>query len=401
MLREGWDVQNVTVCLGLRPYNAQAKILPEQTIGRGLRLMSGITSEYIQTLEVMGTNEFEKFVKDNLESEGVNIDTVHSPPPQGVNISVELSRLKYDIEIPQIGLRYKRNYKKLSEININSIPNIFASEVLKEEWKSTLRMEFATTGSHIHKEEIIFKTDYEIREKISYIVNNIMKRAGLTCQFNEICPIVEDYVLNKCFDTQIDSIDSILTKKALSRSDVLEGIISILTQYIGELTAEKTDTLILQKSIKLSETEISPWNRKHVRLDKTIFNYVAVRNNFEAEFAEFLDRRFNDIFKFASLETTPFKIDYLSSKGATRFYHPDFVAVQNCKDNIKNWIIETKGREYEDVDRKDEAIKKWCQDVSEQTGNSWNYLKVPQVKFDYIKHRVTSFEDLARRLEKD
>jgi hypothetical protein len=35
MLREGGDVQNVTVVVGLRPYTAKANILPEQTIGRG------------------------------------------------------------------------------------------------------------------------------------------------------------------------------------------------------------------------------------------------------------------------------------------------------------------------------------------------------------------------------
>ncbi|MEJ7662626.1 MAG: hypothetical protein WKG07_25210 [Hymenobacter sp.] len=39
MLREGWDVQNVTVVVGLRPYTSKANILPEQAIGRGLRLM--------------------------------------------------------------------------------------------------------------------------------------------------------------------------------------------------------------------------------------------------------------------------------------------------------------------------------------------------------------------------
>jgi len=39
MLREGWDVQNVTVIVGLRPYTSKANILPEQTVGRGLRLM--------------------------------------------------------------------------------------------------------------------------------------------------------------------------------------------------------------------------------------------------------------------------------------------------------------------------------------------------------------------------
>ena len=36
MLKEGWDVRNVTVVLGLRPFGTA--ILPQQGIGRGLRL---------------------------------------------------------------------------------------------------------------------------------------------------------------------------------------------------------------------------------------------------------------------------------------------------------------------------------------------------------------------------
>src|SRR5262249_59440478 len=47
MLREGWDVQNVTVIVGLRPYTSKANILPEQAIGRGLRLMFRNESSYI------------------------------------------------------------------------------------------------------------------------------------------------------------------------------------------------------------------------------------------------------------------------------------------------------------------------------------------------------------------
>ncbi len=35
ILREGWDVQNVAVVVGLRPYSSKANILPEQTVGRG------------------------------------------------------------------------------------------------------------------------------------------------------------------------------------------------------------------------------------------------------------------------------------------------------------------------------------------------------------------------------
>jgi type III restriction enzyme len=64
MLREGWDVQNVTVIVGLRPYTATANILPEQTIGRGLRLMfSGSSSSYIERVDVIGNAAFLKFVE--------------------------------------------------------------------------------------------------------------------------------------------------------------------------------------------------------------------------------------------------------------------------------------------------------------------------------------------------
>ena len=39
MLKEGWDVRNVTTIVGLRAYAAKSNILPEQTLGRGLRKM--------------------------------------------------------------------------------------------------------------------------------------------------------------------------------------------------------------------------------------------------------------------------------------------------------------------------------------------------------------------------
>lgn len=86
MLREGWDVQNVTVVLGLRPFTAKAQILPEQAVGRGLRIMKGISPDHTQTLEVMGTSAFEEFVRE-LEKEGVGINTVKTPPPLPVTIS--------------------------------------------------------------------------------------------------------------------------------------------------------------------------------------------------------------------------------------------------------------------------------------------------------------------------
>src|SRR3990172_9421355 len=85
MLREGWDVRNVSVVLGLRPFTTKAKILPEQAVGRGLRLMEKISPDRTQTLEVMGTAAFEEFVRQ-LETEGVGIRTVTTPPPPPVKV---------------------------------------------------------------------------------------------------------------------------------------------------------------------------------------------------------------------------------------------------------------------------------------------------------------------------
>lgn len=86
MLREGWDVRNVSVVLGLRPMTAKAQILPEQAVGHGLRLMEGIGPDKTQTLEVMGTQAFEEFVRQ-LETEGVGIKTIVTPPPPPLKLS--------------------------------------------------------------------------------------------------------------------------------------------------------------------------------------------------------------------------------------------------------------------------------------------------------------------------
>ena len=96
MLREGWDVRNVTVILGLRPFTSKAKILPEQAVGRGLRLMVGISPDRTQTLEVLGTRAFEEFVRE-LEKEGVGIKTTTKPPAPPVEVRPVQEKAAYDI----------------------------------------------------------------------------------------------------------------------------------------------------------------------------------------------------------------------------------------------------------------------------------------------------------------
>lgn len=90
MLQEGWDVRNVTVIVGLRAYVSEAKILPEQTFGRGLRRMYFGTGTK-ETVSLMGTPAFMEFVK-SIQAEGVSFE--HRPmgegPPRQDSLVVEV-----------------------------------------------------------------------------------------------------------------------------------------------------------------------------------------------------------------------------------------------------------------------------------------------------------------------
>lgn len=181
MLREGWDVKNVTIILGLRPFTSKSEILPEQAVGRGLRLIQGISTDHTQTLEVMGTEAFEKFVKE-LEKEGVGINTTTTPPIT-VTISPEKSRLSFDIEIPTAEFRYKRNYKKISEIDPLKIPSLYASNKLDESRKIELRMSFPVTETDIHVALIKPSILLQGRELITYVTKEVMKKSSLYMRF--------------------------------------------------------------------------------------------------------------------------------------------------------------------------------------------------------------------------
>jgi len=393
MLREGWDVQNVTVVLGLRPFTSKAQILPEQAVGRGLRLMKGISPDHTQTLEVMGTSAFEEFVME-LEKEGVGVSIVKTPPPLPITIAPEKSRLIYDIEIPKSDLRYQRNYKRIEDFDPLKSSSLYSSNKLEEERKAILKMEFATTGTDIGMVEMPLSPISSGRELVVHITNEVMKRARLTCDFNLLYPRVQEYILKRCFETEIVDIEDNRLINNLSDIRVQEAIIDLLAKELGKLSVESKQEVLKTGTFKLSQIEPFVWRRVHLRCKKTVFNFVAVYNNYEKQFAEFLDRS-PDIDKFACF-SDKFYIDYLSSRGAIRLYYPDFVAVQDVEGTKVHWIIETKGREYEDTDKKDLAIKVWCEDMTKQTGQQWRYLKVMQTMFNSVKPR--NFSDLVKAI---
>ena len=397
MLREGWDVQNVTLVLGLRAFDSP--ILPEQAIGRGLRLMRDISPDRTQTLEVIGNNKFEEIVKQ-LENEGVGIKTTKIPPPLPITIAPEINRLDYDITIPATDFSYNRVYKKLEEVDVSKIPSLFSSSKLNEQRKLVLKMNMFQLDYEVHQAAIEAEFLELGRDLVSHITREVMRKARLTDCFHILYPKVEKYILEICFEVKLKNIENENLRKELKDITIREIIIDHLSAAIGNATVEKKTIKVQGKPIKLSKTPPFTWRRKRERLPKTIFNFVGLYNDFEGDFAKFLDKC-DDITSFAALAGTDFKIDYLTSKGAIRFYYPDFVAVQKIGKEKIHWILETKGREFPELENKNKAVERWCKQVTKQTGKEWKYLMVKQSKFNSACKNINSFGRFIKNYSDD
>lgn len=391
MLREGWDVRSVTVVLGLRPFTAKARILPEQVVGRGLRLMTEAGPDSTQTLEVLGTRRLLEDVRDQLEVEGVGVTTTADPPPRPIVIAPVQDRASYDITIPITKPRLVHNVRRLADLDPLNLEAIFDQVDLDEQFRINLKMEFATTETEIHQAEVTAGQLPLAQELVSLITKKVVRRAKLPSSFAEMYPIVKTYVGERCFGRKID-LDSETVRSHLKGVFLQDGIAKYLARKIAELTVERRAIEFENAGHKLSNTKPFPWRRNLPALEakKTIFNFVATYNNYEREFAEFLDRA-PDVLRFAALGTTEqgcsgtqFRVDYLKPCGAIGFYHPDWVVVQEVEGGEVHWIIETKGRVWESTKAKDAAISDWCARVSEQTGHQWRYMRVNQTEFNAL-----------------
>ena len=121
-----------------------------------------------------------------------------------------------------------------------------------------------------------------------------------------------------------------------------------------------------------------------------MFNLVPCDNDFEREFAKFLDNA-GDVKAFAKLPRAfGFTIEYTDAAMNLRNYEPDFAAVDNSG---THWLLESKGQETIEVLRKDAAAVRWCETATELTGKQWKYMKIPQKEFEALQ--PTRLSDLA------
>lgn len=390
MLREGWDVRNVTVVLGLRPFTAKANILPEQVIGRGLRLMRANQPDRLQTVEVLGSPRLLEVLRRELEAEGVGIGEADTLPPLPITIKPVRERLPFDIRIPITKPALSHDLRRLTDLDPDSLDSLYAPEDFVEPRHDLLKQEHGIIGAQVGQIRAGGGRLPAAEELLAGITNQIITRAGFPNQFARVYPIVRDYISSGLLGLPIDP-RSETNRSHLADPEVQKKIVEYLAQELGKLTVVTRNLEFEREHHRLSKTRPFTWRRNlppPCEAAKTVFNYVATYNDFERRFADFLDRA-TDIARFAALGTTEqgasgttFRVDYLKPSGAIGFYYPDWVAVQRTADGERNWIIETKGLVYRGTVEKDAAMQKWCDRVERALGEPWSFVRVNQSKFD-------------------
>jgi len=389
MLREGWDVKNVTVVVGLRPYTAKANILPEQAIGRGLRLMfRDMPVDFTERVDIIGNKKFLDFVDDLEKLEDLKLDTfeVGKDKLKIVTILPLEDRKKYDIGLPVLSptlVRKKSLAEEIAGLNVMAFQTILLPVSSDDPNIRTFRYE----GYDIVSLEKLVERDYAIsepqtaQEVIGYYARRIAEAVKLPSQFAALAPKVREFFEEKAFGQNVDLSDATVVK-AMSTPVAHYVCIGVFSKELKALTIAEQEPVLLEPERMLSTCQPFPWSRQVWEGAHTVFNLVPCDNPLERDFAKFLDNC-EDVTAFAKLpQPFGFSIEYTDGAMNLRSYYPDFVAV--AEDGV-HWLLETKGAETGDVPYKDAAATLWCENASQLTKAQWRYMKIPQKEFETLQ----------------
>lgn len=408
MLKEGWDVKNVTTIVGLRPYASDSKILPEQTLGRGLRRMYFGRDDIDEYVSVIGTPAFMDFV-ESIKGEGVLLEKrlmgTGSKPisPMVIEVDKENEKKdieKLDIELPVMTARIQREYKNLANLDVST----FENEKVK-----------IKTFSEQEKREIVFKDvvaeevhhttilngDIEpnYQSVVGFFAQAIMREMRLFGCYDILFGKVKDFIAEHMFEQSVDLTDLNVLRN-LSEVEYIKLIKDVFKKHINELTVQDKGDTEIKNYIKVSEARPFVVNDKSFLIpQKSVFNKIVGDSNFELEFSAFLEKC-DDIISFAknfqNKEASALRIEYKNSEGFIATYYPDFFVKVDDK---QVYIIETKGREEDDDKIKFKRLIKWCEDVNaRQSRVSYNALYVKQE--EYEANPAKNFDELVRLFSK-
>jgi type III restriction enzyme len=396
MLKEGWDVRNVTTIVGLRAYSAKSNILPEQTLGRGLRKMyPGGVEEYVS---VVGTDAFMEFV-ESIKNEGVEFE--RKPMGEGtgpktplmIEVDTENERKNLDaldIALPRLTPRVYREYKNLSDLDESAMGHekVLYQEFTEEEQREIVFKD-VTTGAVTHTTILDTAGVADYRSVLGYFAHTIMKDLRLVSGYDVLYGKVKSFVRSELYGREVD-LEAPNTMRNLSELASTRTILESFKKAINALTVREKGDAEIRDHIKLRETR--PFVVKeqgYVVSKKSVFNRTIGDSRLELEFASFLEDC-ADVESYAkNYLAVGFKLDYVKADGDISNYYPDFV-VKLTGGEI--WLVETKGREDLNDPGKWERLQQWCSDASRlDSGRQYRALFVREE--DWERYKPKSFRD--------
>jgi len=397
MLKEGWDVRNVTTIVGLRAYSSKSNILPEQTLGRGLRKMyPDGTEEYVS---VVGTNAFMDFV-ESIQAEGVVLD--HKPmgagtaPKTPLVVEVDVENKKkdidaLDIEIPVLTPRVYREYKNLNDLNVAALGHQRVAYLhFSEEEQREIVFKDITTGEVTHTTILDTAGVADYRSVIGYFAQAIMKDLRLVSGYDVLYGKVKAFVRDELFDHPVE-LENPNTLRNLSELVTTKTLLESFKKAINDLTVQDKGNAEIRDTIKLRQTR--PFVTKdqgYLLPKKSVFNKIIGDSHLELLFAGFLENC-PDVLSYAkNYLAVHFKLDYVNYDGNISNYYPDFIVKLSDKHTV---IVETKGREDLDVPLKMARLRQWCEDINGmQSDVVYDFVYVDEEGFK--KYNPKSFADL-------
>jgi type III restriction enzyme len=401
MLKEGWDVKNVTTIVGLRAYTAKSNILPEQTLGRGLRKMY-LGNDVQEYVSVVGTNAFMDFV-ESIQSEGVELERREmgegTKPKTPIIVEIDNENMKkdldsLDIEIPVLTPRIFREYKNLAEISLATFnQKKIEYKQYSEEEKREIVFRDITTNEVTHTTQLDSLESVNYQSVIGYFTQTIMRELRLISGYDVLYGLVKDFVSGHLFTSSV-SLEDLNTLRNLSEVEACRTIIETFKRAINDLTVQDKGDAEIRDYIKLRKTR--PFVVKeqgYLVPKKSVFNKVIGDSHLELRFASFLEEC-TDIVSYAkNYFAVNFKLDYINADGDISNYYPDFLVKKSA---TEIYIIETKGLEDLDVPLKTARLKQWCKDVNKSSATiKYDFVYVDEESFN--KYKPSSFEDLVQQ----
>ena len=397
MLKEGWDVRNVVVIVPLRAFDSP--LLPEQTLGRGLRKMQPNLQNNEETLLVIDHPKFRQLwdaeiKQGDLEAKLESTDTV---TPDLHVVMPDSQKLQYDIEVPVLEGGVLKWTPDFSKIDLSKLEKTKLKVEEIELPKIRYTEKDLLSQKIIKEEELAFDYTDNYDLYVSYMTGGILRRNRLPkTYFSELLPKVDEYIQKYLFGKMIDTSNSEIVLK-LNHPFIREHIANEFSKIIKDLYKEERIESYIIAKYKISDTQVMHTSKSEDMLyppKKSVFNFIPADSQYEVDFMKYLDSQ-EDVLAYTKVlpNMMPLHIMYYDMQNYARYYIPDFIVKSKC-----GWfIVETKGRELdlkENVRYKDKAADAWCKRVKELTKEDWRYVKI--ISDDFYNNNTLSFCELVK-----